>query len=197
MNDIKFDPKKLQKLNNPARLADIPLDEIQRRLPLEPHKVIVDLGAGTAFFSVAFLERFNPETIYACDLSETMIQWIRENVCPAHPRIKAIQTRESAVPLDDGVSDLIFMIALHHELENPSRFMDEAFRLLKPGGQVLIVDWLRKQMTEGPPVEIRCLPETVRVQLTQAGFIRVRVHPNLTKHFMVTGEKDKEGLGCP
>lgn len=189
MTDIKFDPKKLKKLNNPQRLKDIPLKYIQNQLGMTAPKVMVDLGAGTAFFSLAFLRQFSPETIYSCDLSETMIAWIRDNVTPDHPGIVPVKSEETSVPLEDGTADLVFMIALHHELEAPGRTLEEAFRLLKPHGIVLIIDWAKKEMTEGPPQAIRCRPEEVRDQLLKTGFTEPRIHDGLPKHFMVTGLK--------
>lgn len=144
MTEIKFDPKKLKKLNDPKRLEDIPPGLIQKKMNLEHPEVMVDLGAGPAFFSKAFLGQFTPSTIYACDLSEVMISWIREEVSPEHPAIIPVKSGEASVPLGSGIADMVFMIALHHELENPLQSLEESFRLLKPGGQILIVDWLKK-----------------------------------------------------
>lgn len=189
MTDIKFDPKKLAKLNNPGRLKDIPPEFIQGKIQPNCPEILVDLGAGTAFFSLALLDQLGPRTIYACDLSEVMLSWIRENVSPGHPEIVPVKSEESSVPLDDDIADLVFMIALHHELKAPQVLLEEGYRLLKPGGQILIIDWLKKEMPEGPPESIRCLPETVEGQLVRAGFSSVRIHEGLRKHFMVTGLK--------
>jgi len=51
MNEKKFDPQKLQKLNNPQRLIDIPPDFVRGKLNIETAAVLVEIGAGTAFFS--------------------------------------------------------------------------------------------------------------------------------------------------
>ena len=191
MNEKKFDPKKLQKLNNPERLVDIPPAYICSTLGLESSEVVVEIGAGTAFFSIAFLEALNPSTLYACDLSHTMIHWMKENVAPQYPRIIPVKNEERSVPLDDGVADLVFMIALHHELEDSSQMLSEAYRMLKSGGIIFIVDWKKKDMPEGPPVAIRCVPEEVGDQLTASGFDDVVIYDALPKHFLVTGKKSR------
>ena len=189
MTEKKFNPKKLKKLNDPARLTDIPPALIQQRLNLKNPKVMVDIGAGTAFFSRAFLSQFSCSTIYACDLSEVMLDWIREHVTPDHPGIIPVKSGESTLPIEDGTADLVFMIALHHELENPLQMLKEALRLLKPGGKILIIDWLKKEMDQGPALKIRCTPQEVTEQLVQTGFSDTRIHDDLPKHFMVTGQK--------
>jgi len=189
MNDKKFDPNKLQKLNDPQRLIDIPPDYIWSKLHREKPGVCVEIGAGTAFFSIAFLKRSGSSTVYACDLSEVMIDWIRENVSPAYLQIIPVKSEEHTLPLDDGIADLVFMIALHHELDNPSLTLAEAYRLLKPDGTIFIVDWKKMEMPEGPPADIRCLPEQVKGQMVNAGFTDVAMYDDMQKHFLIVGKK--------
>lgn len=189
MNEKKFDPKKLQKLNNPQRLVDIPPDYICRKLQIDNPETLVEIGAGTAFFSTAFFDKFKPSSLYACDLSEVMVNYIKENVLLEYPHIVPVKTDENSVPLDDGIADLVFMINLHHELDNPAISAKEAYRLLKPCSQIFIVDWKQKEMTDGPPTKIRCLPETVAEQMVNAGFKNITIHNDLQKHFLVIGDK--------
>lgn len=43
---------------------------------------------------------------------------------------------ERAVPLEDGLADLVYMINLHHELEAPEEILNESYRLLKENGKI-------------------------------------------------------------
>lgn len=190
MHDKKFDAKKLHKLNNRERLMDIPPDFVWEKLHIEKPGVFVEIGAGTAFFSIAFLQKSITSKIYACDLSEVMIKWVNENVSPEYPNIIPVKTEEHTVPLGNGIADLVFMINLHHELDNPFLTLEESNRILKPGGKIFVVDWKKKDMPEGPPVEIRCLPEEIKEQLLIAGFKKVNIYSQLKKHFLLVGEKD-------
>jgi 2-polyprenyl-3-methyl-5-hydroxy-6-metoxy-1,4-benzoquinol methylase len=80
---IKFDPKKLAKLNNPERLKSINPDLIWQTLNMDNPQVLVDIGAGTGLFAKAFAKIANKAKIYACDTSEVMIEWMNENLsCP-------------------------------------------------------------------------------------------------------------------
>jgi len=187
--DKKFDPKKLQKLNNPQRLKDIPPEYVWEKLDMRHPDVIVEIGAGTGFFSTAFLQKSASSKVYACDLSDIMINWIKENVSPQHPHIIPLKTEEHAVPLDDGTADLVYMINVHHELEDPELTLEEAHRIAKPEGKIFIVDWKKEDMPEGPPTAIRCRPERVKEQLRTAGFAHIAVYNGLKKHFLVVGTK--------
>lgn len=192
MDEKKFNPKKLEKLNNPNRLKDIPPDYVLDKLSMEKASILVEIGAGTAFFSIAFLQYANPSKIYACDVSEVMINWIKENVVQNFPNITPVKTEEHSIPLDDGIADLVFMINLYHELDNPTLIVKEAYRILKPSGNIFIVDWEKKNMAEGPPTQIRCLPEQVKKQLVNSGFINVNIFNGLPKHFLLVGQKDHQ-----
>jgi ubiquinone/menaquinone biosynthesis C-methylase UbiE len=185
----KFDSKKLKKLNNPQRLIDIPPEFIASKLDLEHSGVLVEIGAGTAFFCIALAQQLNSEKVYASDISDAMISWIKENVTPVHPNIIPVKNQESSIPLDSDIADLVFMIALHHELEDPGQMLEETYRLLKPGGQILIIDWKKEDMPQGPPTEIRWLAEQVRDQLNQAGFDDIDIYNNLAQHFLIVGGK--------
>lgn len=189
MTDKKFDPKKLRKLNNPQRLIDTPPEYVCGKLSQKKPDILIEIGAGTAFFSLAFHQQLNASTTYACDLSATMIRWIEENITPQYPDIIPVQSEESSVPLSDEIADLVFMINLHHELEDQSLVVQEACRLLKPGGEVFIIDWKKEDMPQGPPVEIRCLPEQIARQLEDSGFVNVNSFDEMSKHFLVVGEK--------
>ena len=189
MTERKFDHKKLQKLNNPQRLLDIPPDYVWQKLNIQNPEVLVEIGAGTGFFSIAFLQKTKASTLYACDLSDIMIDWVKENVSPQYPQIVPLKAEEHAVPLDDGIADLVFMINVHHELEDPALTLGEANRITKPDGKIFIVDWKKEDMPEGPPTEIRYLPEQVKEQLLKAGFKDVNIYSELQKHFLVVGIK--------
>lgn len=191
MNEKKFDPKKLQKLNNPDRLQDIPPEFIQEQLAGISPEVMIEIGAGTAFFSIALRGLFHPVKLYACDISQTMVDWMTENVAPGYPDIIPVKSEETGIPLPDGIAQLLFMINLHHELNEPVKSIAESYRLLQDGGELFIIDWKKQDMNDGPPQHIRYEPETVADQLQAGGFNKIRIMTDLPKHYMVVARKGK------
>lgn len=189
MNEIKFNPKKLEKLNNPRRLQDTPPEIIYNKLNLKNPKTLIEIGGGTAFFCKEFSKLSNPEQIYCCNISEELLTWVKNNVVNDYPNIIPIKSEESSIPLENSIAELVFMINLHHELENPDLILKEAFRLLKNNGKILIIDWKKVEMEEGPPTEIRYIPENIKTQLENADFKNIEIHNHLEKHFFLIGEK--------
>jgi ubiquinone/menaquinone biosynthesis C-methylase UbiE len=189
MNEKKFDPKKLHKLNDPGRLLDLPPEYIWNKIDIVKPDVLVDIGAGTGFFSVHFLNYAKNGEIFACDTSDIMIQWMKNNICPKYPNIVPLKMKENAVPLEDGIADLVYMINLHHELDKPETILEESFRILKNNGAIFIVDWKKEDMPEGPPTHFRYLPEQVKDQLLSVEFRNVNIFNEMPKHFLVVAKK--------
>ena len=191
MTEKKFDPRKLNKLNNPDRLLDVPPEYIWDKLNLHLEKIgtFIDIGAGTGFFSIPFVEYSNGGKIFACDISDIMIDWMTDNICDNYPAINPLKMTEHSVPLDDNIADLVFMINLHHEIDDPEKLLKESSRLLKSGGKIFIVDWEKEDMAVGPPTHIRYLPEKVEEELLNSGFNNIKIYNDLPKHFLVIGEK--------
>ena len=194
MNDNNPDSQKINKLNNPGRLLDIPPEYIWNKLTIVKPDVLVDIGAGTGFFSVHFLNYTKNGKIFACDISDIMIQWMKNNICPKYSNIVPLKIEENVVPLEDGIADLVYMMNLHHELDNPEAILEESFRILKKNGTIFIVDWKKEDMSEGPPTHIRYLPEQVKDQLANVGFKNITIFDEMPKHFLVVAEKDSLDL---
>lgn len=189
MTSKRFDVKKLAKLNNPQRLKDVPIDFLIDKVQPTDTGTMVDIGAGTAFFSIAFLEKVECETLYCCDVSETMIEWMEENAVPANSALRPVKTEGNSIPLDDTLVGMAFMINLYHELDDHHEMLAETYRVLKPGGKVLIVDWKKEEMADGPPLTIRHRTESVEEDLEMTGFSAIGSSEQLGKHFVVWGTK--------
>ncbi len=186
----KFDPRSLNLLNDPERLGWENPDVIWKELGLTDPRVLVDIGAGTGFFAVPFARKGPHITVHSCDLQDEMLGWLRDHI-PAdlRRRIIPVKMEERRVPLADGIADLVYMINLHHELEDRDAIMKECFRLLKSGGTVMAIDWKKGETPMGPPQEIRATEEEIIADLTKAGFKDTGRHPVLPYHNFVTGKK--------
>ena len=189
MEDKRFDPKKLEKLNNPERVAEVPIATILKRAGVENPAVVIDLGAGTGIFSIEIAKLYHQCKIYACDISEVMIGWMNNNIAGKYKNVAPLKMDDSHIALEDGIADFLLMINLHHELYHPEKTLKECNRLLKPGGRIAISDWRKEDMEHGPPLKIRCAPEEVREQLQTAGFGDVAIYNDFKNNFLVTALK--------
>jgi ArsR family transcriptional regulator len=116
-------------------------------LSLLPPMVIADLGAGEGAFSLMLAQRAT--RVIAIDTSEKMIEVGREQAIRAGvANIEFRQGDMEEVPIEDAMVDLVFFSqSLHHAL-HPRRAVDEAWRILRPGGRIVILDLLKHRFEE-------------------------------------------------
>jgi len=187
---VKFDLAKLEKLNDPGRLNDLKPDVMWAALGAPNPHVIVEIGAGTGLFAERFAALAPAATVYAADIEQTMVDWMRENRTDiASGRLVPLLAEETRVPLDDGIADLAVMINLHHELVDALASYREALRLLRSGGQMLVADWAPVDSPKGPPKAIRIDAAAAVAFLERAGFADAASHEGLTYAWLVTAVK--------
>jgi len=116
-------------------------------LRLLPPLRIADLGAGEGSFALLLAQR--AVSVIAVDSSAKMIEVGREearrnNVANIDFRLGDMED----LPIDSARVDLVFFSqSLHHAL-HPGRALQEAARILAPGGRVIILDLTRHRFEE-------------------------------------------------
>jgi ArsR family transcriptional regulator len=116
-------------------------------LRLMPPMTIADLGAGEGAFALLLAQR--ARKVIAIDNSAKMIEVGREQA--KKNGVKNIEFRlgdMEEVPIKAGAVDLVFFSqSLHHAL-HPERAVSEAWRILAPGGRVVILDLIQHRFEE-------------------------------------------------
>ncbi|MGO9612348.1 MAG: class I SAM-dependent methyltransferase [Dissulfurispiraceae bacterium] len=191
MNDSKkFDPAKLARLNDPKRVQYLDPEVIWEKAALVNPEVLIDIGAGTGFFALLFSKKLKKGRVYACEISEKMLAWMHDNL-PIWSKgiVIPVRMEENSVPLPDSVADLVYMINLHHELEEPTEILKESCRLLKEGSKLIIIDWKKENTPEGPPLGLRVTHATIESQMRKSGFFNITQYTVLPYHHFLVGEK--------
>ena len=116
-------------------------------LKLMPPLVIADLGAGEGTISQLMAQR--AKKVIAIDSSEKMVEFGSE-LAKKHG-IRNLEYRLGEledVPIRSATVDVAFLSQALHHARHPERALAEAWRILKPGGQIAILDLNRHHFEE-------------------------------------------------
>jgi len=109
---------------------------------LRDDEVVLDIGAGNGFLTLALARQLPGGRVYALDLSTEMLQELgdRAEEQGLQRRIQVLLADAQAVGLDDGCVDRVVCSMLLHEVPAPAQVIAEMARVLRPGGRVVIKD---------------------------------------------------------
>jgi ArsR family transcriptional regulator len=116
-------------------------------LKLMPPMVIADLGAGEGTISQLMAQR--AKKVIAIDNSEKMVEFGAElarkhGIGNMEYRLGELED----VPIRSGTVDLAFLSQALHHARHPQRAVEEALRILKPGGRIAVLDLNRHHFEE-------------------------------------------------
>ena len=156
---------------------------------LKPGETVVDLGSGGGF-DCFLAARAVGETgrVIGVDMTSEMVSKARENAVRAEARNVEFRLGEiESLPVADDTADVVMSNCVINLSPDKSRVLDEAFRVLKPGGRLAVYDLiavapLPKELTDDRALHSACIAGAVnRAQiealLSQSGFTQIKITP--------------------
>jgi ubiquinone/menaquinone biosynthesis C-methylase UbiE len=189
MHQLHQDPKSyIGALEDPQRDAYQKPHEVLSALRLKPGEAIADIGAGSGYFTFR-LSHFVGEKgkIYAVDVSPDMILYINRRMrdLKVNNVISILADPDDPLLPDRSVNRFFFSESWHH-IENQTKYLSLMKRMLKPGGEIVMIDFHKKEFPVGPPLEMRIAREALIKQMEQNGFRLTKEHTFLPyQYFLV------------
>lgn len=153
-------------------MADfLKLGEVLSNLDLRDDMVAAEFGAGSAMFTISLATMLGRGRVYALDIQEGKLSALNGKI--KQQKINNIFTilcdleSKNGSTLPDNDLDVVLMPNILFQAENKHAIIEEGFRVLKPGGQLLVIDWL-KANSFGPEKIIK--PEEVKKMAQSLGF---------------------------
>jgi ubiquinone/menaquinone biosynthesis C-methylase UbiE len=175
--------------------------EIVAACKLRPGMAVADIGAGTGLFTRLFAREVGPTgKVYAVDIAPKFIAHVEKTSKEAGLKnIVGVVCTADSVKLPPGSVDLAFICDTYHHFEFPQRTMASLHQALRPGGQLVLIDFRR---IEGKSSEwvlghVRAGQDVFTREIVASGFKVVEERDLLKENYLVRFEKVAAKPGQP
>ncbi len=143
-------------------------------------KRVMDIGCGTGYFSVR-MARAGAQVI-AADVDPRFLDYVKTRVDTADIGGGSIEIRKipmDAPGLEKEEVDKVFLCDVYHHIQDRPKYFRQVAQGLKPEGQLIVLDFFKKEAPVGPPVKMKIAYELVQKELEEAGFRKFKIAENL------------------
>lgn len=136
------------------------------QLEINPGMTVADFGCGAGFFSLPIAKKVGEEgRVYALDVIPAKLESVESqaktlnltNIIAQRVNLEAPEGSKLGTESVDWVimKDILF------QNKGKDKILEEAKRILKKGGQALIIEWNKEDTNIGPEKELRIFKETL------------------------------------
>ena len=109
---------------------------------IPPHSNVLEVAPGPGYFAIE-LAKLGDYEIVGLDISETFVEIARANAAKASVQVDFRRGNASNMPFGDETFDFLLCRAAFKNFSEPKHALEEMHRVLKCGGQALIIDLRR------------------------------------------------------
>lgn len=177
-------------LENPKRDAYQKPHEVMQALDVKAGEIIADIGAGSGYFTFRLAQHVGSAGhVYAVDVSPEMIRHLHARA----RELKALNVSPILAPPDDPLLpqpvDRFVIVDVWHHVEDQAGYLEKMKALLKPGGQVVMIDFQKRDLPVGPPVAMKIAREDLVAQMQKHGFRVAKEHTFLPYQYFLVFER--------
>ncbi len=148
------------------------LDEVLDNLNLKESMVAAEFGSGPADFTIALAKKLNKGRVYALDIQEEKLSVLKNKLALEKLNNVSMVLCDLEAPngstLHSNYLDIVLIPNVLFQAENKYAIMQESKRVLKSGGELLVIDWLKK--VPFGPKEGMVNPDEVKKMAGTMGF---------------------------
>jgi len=161
-----------------AKLSENFYDKIKPRLherigrELRGAKCVLDLGCGDCEL-VRYLANTYGQQVTGIDISDESFPDYQE-IVKAGKNVRCIHKDAANLEFLYGTVDAVIIMWALHEMKNSQAILKEAYRVLRPGGKVLVVEFTRNSLAQKLWNENYYTSKELTGSLRKAGFKDIR-----------------------
>jgi len=151
-------------------------EAILSQIGLQPGMQVADFGCGSGYFALLAARITGSRgKVYAVDVQKSVLEQVKkearlQNIVGIEIIWSDIET-VGAAKIPPHSLDMVFIVNTLFQAKNKLAVFTEARRMMKPGGSLLVVDWLPGDTALGPPVANRLDLGKIKALANSAGFV--------------------------
>lgn len=193
MHRLHQDPKAyIAMLDDPARDVYQKPHEVITALDLKPVEAVADIGAGSGYFTFRLAHHVGEAgRVYAVDVSPDMIVHLNRRIRDLQVKnvVSILSAPDDPLLADPSIHRFFICDTWHHIGDHP-HFLGLMKKMLRPGGQVVMIDFKKAETPVGPPMEMRIDRSDLLKEMEANGFKLADEHNFLPhQYFLVFAVK--------
>ncbi len=159
------------RMEAPDRAAWQKPDEVVKALAVSAGQTVCDVGAGPGYFSLRFARAVGDGgRVFAVDVEPHMLDVLRQRIAAAQAwNVTPVLALPSDSLLPAAACDVILIVDTYHHLPDGPRYLRALATRLKKGGRIVNIDFQKRDLPVGPPVEHKIAREEFLKQAAAAG----------------------------
>ncbi len=172
---------------DPKRAAWQKPEEVIEKLVLKSGDSVADIGAGTGYFTRLFAQAVGPNgRALGLEVEQSMVNYMIEDARKLGlDNYEARRIGTDNPELGPGSVDVIFLCNTYHHIDNRVEYFRNVSTSLKSGGRVVVVDYYKKALPEGPPPDHKISQQLVSSEFEEAGYVLIRSHDFLPYQYFL------------
>ncbi len=152
------------------------IPELVLAMGLKSGSTVGDLGTGYGYYAARFAKVVGPKgRIYAEEIDKPLLNKVRQRMASQNiTNVTLVLGAPDDPKFPTGTLDAIIIADVYHELDHPEAILNHVKQSLKPGGTVLIIDYLKPALLERSRTDQardhNIAPRLVENDLKKSGF---------------------------
>ena len=158
---------------------------------IRPGMVVADVGAGSGYMTTRIAALVGPGgKVYANDIQPALLRILQDKVRAAHlSNVEIVLGTETDTRLPADAIDLALLVDVYHELWHPQEMLRSIRRALKPGGELVLIEYRKEDPTIPIAPTHRMSVADARTEVEAEGFTFERVVPGLPRQHIIRFRK--------
>lgn len=142
---------------------------------LRENMIVADLGAGSGFYTIPAAKMVPMGKVYAIEIQQDFLKTIKNKTVESHLNnieyLLGDVEKIGGTKIKDKIVDAIIASNILFQVEDKEKFIEEAKRILKPEGKLLLIDWSDSSFAVGASFD-KIVPKNIaREMFEKRGFV--------------------------